>query len=431
MFSKRACAEKREDMSGSFDEKIEHKGSFDYEREYNRGLGILPELGIHVCVNSREPERFHADAVTKGNYIFLSRGAEVLLRHEMGHVIQQNRGEMPATSCREGESLNESASLEREADRLGSRIPPQAVRGALSAAREGASLGDVRGVVQCFRSEGDKQVEQAAEDIKRMSDALNGIPVSAKTQAQRKSLEADIAAAVDKLRAMLLYFYPGTDPGFIDSLVTQVQRGSYRKLTVPLYNHLYLGLPIDSAAPAAAAPSKPKPGKVKPIKRLKTGAPDEVTGLHAYSDIFDGKGKLTGTGTLPKGIIPLGYIGDPNQVHILHWRTEKSEDTKFSTMMSRSMREGISKLWFETASAQNAASVGGIAMGKAGETRFPTGDDILLRIPRGAVLGRKCEDPEKPISLGDIFFAFNPDKHPAELERAMPALIDTGIYQPA
>ncbi len=70
-------------------------------------------------------------------------------------------------------------------------------------------------------------------------------------------------------------------------------------------------------------------------------------------------------------------------------------------------------------------------MGKAGETRFPTGDDILLRIPRGAVLGRKCEDPEKPISLGDIFFAFNPDKHPAELERAMPALIDTGIYQPA
>jgi len=51
--------------------------------------------------------------------------------------------------------------------------------------------------------------------------------------------------------------------------------------------------------------------------------------------------------------------------------------------------------------------------------------------PGGAVLGRKCEDPEKPISLGDIFFAFNPDKHPAELERAMPALIDTGIYQPA
>lgn len=421
-------------MSGLFDEKIDHKGSFDYEREYNQGLGILPELGIHVCVNSREPERFHADAVTKGNYIFLSRGAEGLLRHEMGHVIQQNRGEISTTGCREGESLNESASLEREADRLGNRIPPQAVRGALSAAREGAFLRDVRGVVQCYLTGGEKQVEEAAERIKKSRDILKGIPISVKTQAKRKSLEEEIDAEAGKLRSMLLYLYPETDPGFIDSLLTQVHQGSYRKLTAPLYNHLYLGLPIDSAAPAAAAPSKPKPGKAKP-KGSKTGpgqgAPDEVTGLHAYSDIYDGKGNLTRTGTLPKGIIPLGYIGDPNQVHILHWGTGKSKDTKFSTMLPRSMREGISKLWFETASAQNAASVGGIAMGKAGETRFPTGDDILLEVPREAVLGRKCKDPEKPISLGDIFFAFNPDRHPGELERVLPILIGTGIYQPA
>lgn len=74
-----------------------------------------------------------------------------------------------------------------------------------------------------------------------------------------------------------------------------------------------------------------------------------ATGLHAYSDYFDDKGRFLAAGGLPSYIQPLGFIGDRTQIHILHWRNMKTGKEKIGTMLPNNMPERVSKMLFEVA----------------------------------------------------------------------------------
>lgn len=83
---------------------------------------------VRVRYNSPEPARFGALAMARGMLIDVALGQERHLPHELGHVVQQMRGQVPATILRHGVPLNDDPRLEAEADRLGARALPAFAR---------------------------------------------------------------------------------------------------------------------------------------------------------------------------------------------------------------------------------------------------------------------------------------------------------------
>lgn len=113
------------------------------------------EVLLHTKVhrNSGEPQKFGADAIAKGNHIFLASGAEGLLRHEAGHVLQQQKMKISGDTYVEGQAVSENEAVERHADVLGSSIPDRALW-ALSANAGGESITsrEIPGTVFCGKA---------------------------------------------------------------------------------------------------------------------------------------------------------------------------------------------------------------------------------------------------------------------------------------
>ena len=109
---------------------------------------VLSHTKVHR--NSLEPQKFGADAIAKGNHIFLSAGAEGLLRHEAGHVLQQKKMKIAGDTHVEGQAVSENEAVERHADVLGSSISDKALW-ALSANAGGESITsrEIPGIVFC------------------------------------------------------------------------------------------------------------------------------------------------------------------------------------------------------------------------------------------------------------------------------------------
>ena len=80
------------------------------------------DLG-HVKVNYNSPMRaaVQALAYAQGSDIHLGAGQERHLPHELGHVVQQMRGDVKVTKQFVGVGINDDVGLERGADRLGER----------------------------------------------------------------------------------------------------------------------------------------------------------------------------------------------------------------------------------------------------------------------------------------------------------------------
>lgn len=450
-------------MSGLFDYEKENRSDRDEYGTNARGLGILPEqnrgLGVYqksdrgdelltdadiqVCLDSREPERFNADAVTKGNRIFLSggkssMGTEALLRHEMGHVVQQRRGKIPVTGSVSGHEINDSAALENEADRLGDMIPVKTVQRTLFGAGRGLSLQNIPGVVQCSgKGKGKKQetrmvsrdeweIKTCIEQWKECRDELDSLKKegagSKKKGMSSKKNRDEIIALQGKcnqkelqLMAKLASLYPGHKE-FIDAMVHQIGQDKYGELGLPLMWHLYEARSMDDHE-------------------------QKLTGLHAYSEGHASGGHAAAEGVTPSHIQPLGYIGRRDQVHILHWKLNVKgiDGTKFSTMLPNTMPEAVSKILFGI--ARNVASeteFGEIKMGSSGDTLYPMGDNIGISVDppeggeprfvtRGEVLGKKTERADKPITLGEIYEIYSPF---ADDEEVLARLEELGIYHP-
>ncbi|WP_213947410.1 DUF4157 domain-containing protein [Luteibacter sp. dw_328] len=84
-------------------------------------LSGLDMGGVRVHYGSPLPARLNALAYAQGSDIHLARGQEQHLPHEAWHVVQQVQGRVRANTRVEGVGVNDDASLEREADRMGSQ----------------------------------------------------------------------------------------------------------------------------------------------------------------------------------------------------------------------------------------------------------------------------------------------------------------------
>lgn len=77
--------------------------------------------GVRVHRNSNKPAQVRALAYTQGRNIHVAPGQERHLPHEGWHAVQQMQGRVKPTMKAHGVSINDSTSLEREADVMGKR----------------------------------------------------------------------------------------------------------------------------------------------------------------------------------------------------------------------------------------------------------------------------------------------------------------------
>ena len=88
------------------------------------GMENLSGMSLdHVKVhrNSDKPAAVQAHAYAQGSDIHLASGQEKHLPHELGHVVQQAEGRVRPTTSVNGMAVNDSTTLEKEADSMGAR----------------------------------------------------------------------------------------------------------------------------------------------------------------------------------------------------------------------------------------------------------------------------------------------------------------------
>lgn len=73
---------------------------------------------VRVHYNSCQPKQLKAFAFTQAPDVYVGPGQERHLGHELGHIIQQKKGEVRADYRKDGTAVNTCAALEREADTL-------------------------------------------------------------------------------------------------------------------------------------------------------------------------------------------------------------------------------------------------------------------------------------------------------------------------
>ena len=102
------------------------------KKENNTGLPDTLKSGIEnlsghsmddvkVHYNSNKPAQLNAHAYAQGSQIHLGAGQEKHLPHEAWHVVQQKQGRVKPTTQLNGTVINDSPSLEQEADVMGSK----------------------------------------------------------------------------------------------------------------------------------------------------------------------------------------------------------------------------------------------------------------------------------------------------------------------
>jgi len=75
---------------------------------------------VRIHYNSPKPGDMGALAYTRGSQVYIAPGEEKHLPHELGHVVQQKRGIVPATVHVNGLGVNDSPFMERQADKISS-----------------------------------------------------------------------------------------------------------------------------------------------------------------------------------------------------------------------------------------------------------------------------------------------------------------------
>lgn len=105
------------------------------------GLDLSP---VRVHYNDPRPAKINAYAYTRGLDIHVAPGQERHLPHEGWHTVQQMQGRVSPTTQAKGVAINDSATLEREADVMGER----AMRAPAGPAVHEAVYNDKRAPVQ-------------------------------------------------------------------------------------------------------------------------------------------------------------------------------------------------------------------------------------------------------------------------------------------
>jgi len=76
---------------------------------------------VRVHYNSPKPAQLNAHAYAQGTNIHIAPGQEKHLPHEAWHTVQQKQGRVQPTMQSNGVAINDSVSLEQEADAMGAK----------------------------------------------------------------------------------------------------------------------------------------------------------------------------------------------------------------------------------------------------------------------------------------------------------------------
>lgn len=128
--------------------------------------------GVRVHTGSIAAAQMGAEAFTRGDHVHFASGSPSTdtLGHEVGHVLQQREGRVKPTGIVGGNALNDSPSLEGEADRAG-RLAVGAMSGGGSESVEGESPSS-GGTVQ-RKASGQPVVQRKLNMVAGYTEAMN------------------------------------------------------------------------------------------------------------------------------------------------------------------------------------------------------------------------------------------------------------------
>lgn len=114
--------EKLPGQAKAITQRVENKtGMPDNLKAGVEQLSGLDMSDVKVHYNSNKPASVQAHAYTQGTDIHVAPGQEQHLGHEAWHVVQQKQGRVQPTTEIAGMPVNDSHSLENEADILGAK----------------------------------------------------------------------------------------------------------------------------------------------------------------------------------------------------------------------------------------------------------------------------------------------------------------------
>ncbi|MDW3193325.1 MAG: DUF4157 domain-containing protein [Cytophagales bacterium] len=103
-------------------QKVDNKtGMPDDLKSGIENLSGMDMSDVKVHYNSAKPASVGAHAYAQGSSIHLGPGQEKHLAHEAWHTVQQKQGRVQPTTSVNGVAVNDSASLEKEADVMGAK----------------------------------------------------------------------------------------------------------------------------------------------------------------------------------------------------------------------------------------------------------------------------------------------------------------------
>lgn len=98
-----------------------HTGMPDGLKSGIESLSGVDVSDVRVHYNSSKPASVGAHAYAQGSSIHLAPGQEKHLAHEAWHTVQQKQGRVQPTTSVNGVAVNDSPSLEKEADVMGAK----------------------------------------------------------------------------------------------------------------------------------------------------------------------------------------------------------------------------------------------------------------------------------------------------------------------
>jgi len=109
-------------LSPPVQKKQNKTGLPDQLKDGAESLSDISLDDVKVHYNSSKPAQLNAHAYAQGTDIHLGPGQEKHLPHEAWHVVQQKQGRVTPTDSQNGQPINDSPQLEKEADSMGSKI---------------------------------------------------------------------------------------------------------------------------------------------------------------------------------------------------------------------------------------------------------------------------------------------------------------------
>jgi len=150
---------------------------------------------VKVHYNSAQPAQLNAHAYAQGSHIHVAPGQEKHLPHEAWHVVQQSQGRVKPTAQMKADiPVNDDASLEHEADVMGSKA-----LSAITTQRKESSVSTSARITPAVNAEGKSTLQlQKANGWYRLSKAGNFRNENAGHTVQRNLPEDTILKVINK-----------------------------------------------------------------------------------------------------------------------------------------------------------------------------------------------------------------------------------------